>query len=312
MTYTIVDVTPDTPEWEQERRNSVGASEVAAVMGLSQWGTALTVYKAKHGAINDIDPLIAWLGHRDEPTIAEWVDRFSGLNVILKPGFMARSVEHPFLHATFDRLIDDTGLLIPAQLKTAHEFMAHKWDEGIPTEYRVQVQAEMCVADAPRALVVVRIGARDFRAIWEPRDDRFIQEHMLPALTEFWGRVQSSTPPPPQTVAEINEVWPSEAREIDLSAEAFDVLERITVLNSDLKVQEAERDALKVALAEYVQSADTLLFEGRKVATWKTQKGRQSFDAALFRTEHPDLAVEYTRQGADFRVLRATKAKDEK
>ena len=77
-----------------------------------------------------------------------------------------------------------------------------------------------------------------------------------------------------------------------------------------MKVQEEERDALKVALAAYVQDADTLLHEGRKVATWKTQKGRQSLDTATLRADHPDLVAAYTKQGADFRVLRATKVRE--
>lgn len=307
MSYTIVNVEPDTDAWIEERRRSLGASEVAAVMGLSKWSTPLSVYKAKHGAASDIDPLIAWLGHRDEPTIAEWIEKFSGLKLDLRMGCMARRDDFPMLHATFDRLTADG---IPVQLKTAHEFMSHKWDEGIPTEYRVQVQAEMFVADAPRALVVVRIGARDFRAIWEPRDDTFIRDHMLPAVADFWAGVEAGEPPAAHTVAEIAERWPSEPREVELSAEAFDVLERITVLTSDMKVQEEERDALKVALAAYVQDADTLLHEGRKVATWKTQKGRQSLDTATLRADHPDLVAAYTKQGADFRVLRATKVRE--
>lgn len=308
MSYTVVDVVPDTDEWLQERRSSVGASEVAAVMGLSQWATPLDVYKSKHGVDRPFDPLIALLGHEAERTLSRWLVELSGLNPDLSPGFMARSVEHPFIHATPDRMWGD----IPVQIKTAHEFTSHKWDEGIPTEYRVQVQTEMLVLGAPRALLVVQIGARDVRAIWEARDDRFINEHLIPTVTEFWGHVEAHEPPPPSTVAEIAEAYPSEAIEVELSDEAFDVLERITVLNSDIQAQEAERDALKVALAGYVETADTLFHGGQKVATWKSQKGRAGFDQKRFREDHPELAAEYVTQGAPFKVLRAIKPKEKK
>ena len=308
MSYTVVDVQPDTDEWLQERRSSVGASEVASVMGLSQWATPLDVYKSKHGVDRPFDPLIALLGHEAERTLSRWLVELSGLNPDLSPGFMARSVEHPFIHATPDRMWGD----IPVQIKTAHEFTSHKWDEGIPTEYRVQVQTEMLVLGAPRALLVVQIGARDVRAIWESRDDRFILEHLIPTVMEFWGRVEAHEPPPPSTVAEIAEAYPSEAIEVELSDEAFDVLERITVLNSDIQAQEAERDALKVALAGYVETADTLFHGGQKVATWKSQKGRAGFDQKRFREDHPELAAEYVTQGAPFKVLRAVKQKEKK
>lgn len=305
--YEVVEVAPDTNEWLEERRKSIGASEVAAVMGLSQWGTALTVYKAKQGAASDIDPLIAWLGHRDEPTIAEWIDRFSGLNLELRDGFMARRADAPWLHATFDRITADG---IPVQLKTAHEFMSHKWDEGIPTEYRVQVQAEMFVAGSPRALVVVRIGARDFRAIWETRDDQFIHEHMLPAVQTFWECVEAGVPPAPQTVTEAAELWPgASGAEVELSEAAFEALERRTVLLADIKAMQEEADALKLAAAEYVKDATELTYQGRLVYTFRPQKGRASLDTKQLAADHPELVAAYTKQGAGFRVLRHVKEK---
>ena len=72
--YEKINVTPDTPAWEKERRLSVGASEVAAVMGLSPYGaTPLDVYKHKHGVDRHFDPLLAWIGHQSEPIIEAWL-----------------------------------------------------------------------------------------------------------------------------------------------------------------------------------------------------------------------------------------------
>ena len=310
MSYRMIDVEPDTDAWLEERRKSIGASEVAAVMGLSPFNTALDIYKSKSGIDKHFDPLLAFVGHASEPIMHEWVEKFSGVPVKLEPAFMARSVAFPFLHASFDRVSNDP--FVTWQFKTASAWTGHKWDEGIPTDIRVQVQAEMLVAGTSRAAVVVWIGGREFRLFWEPRDDRFINEHLIPTVTEFWGRVEAHEPPPPSTVAEIAEAYPSEAIEVELSDEAFDVLERITVLNSDIQAQEAERDALKVALAGYVETADTLFHGGQKVATWKSQKGRAGFDQKRFREDHPELAAEYVTQGAPFKVLRAIKPKEKK
>lgn len=307
--YTVVYVTPDTPEWEQERRHSVGASEVAAVMGLSPYQTALDVYKTKHGTGASFDPLLSFVGHESEPIIHKWVEQFSGVDVTLKPAFMARSARWPFLHASFDRVSFDP--FTTWQFKTAHQYTGHKWDEGVPVPIRVQVQAEMAVAGTDKAAVVVWIGGREFRLYWEPRDERFITEQLVPQVATFWAGVQDSKPPLPQIVSEIPDVFPGEpGLETDLSDEAFDVLERITVLNSDIKTQSEERDALKVALAAYAKDAESLWHDGRKVATWKTQKGRAGFDMASFKAVHPGLAAEFTRQGAPFKVLRIVKEKN--
>lgn len=311
MTFTRVEVEPDTLEWEQERRSSVGASEVAAVLGLSPYSTALDVYKHKHGVDREFDPLLSFIGHESEAIIAKWVERYSGLDVRMDPAFMARSAEWPFLHASFDRV--SSGPFTTWQFKTAHHYTGHKWDEGIPTDIRVQVQAEMAVAGTQRAAVVVWIGGREFRLFWEPRDDRFIREHMIPALTEFWDGVQAGSAPMPSTLAENAEQFPTiSGKEIEASDAALEAIERRAVLLSDIQEQKAEADALQLVVANYMGDADSLTHEGRKVLTYKTQAGRASFDGKKFREEHPDLAAEYTKQGAPFRVMRTVKPKEAK
>ena len=305
--YTRIDVTPDTDRWLEERRASIGASEVAAVMRLSKWSTPLEVYKSKHGVDRDFDPLLGWIGHQSEVIIANWVHAFSGLDVQLEPAFMARSVEFPFLHASFDRVSENP--FTTWQFKTAHQYTGHHWDEGIPTDIRVQVQAEMVVAGTRKAAVVVWIGGREFRLFWEDRDDRFIHEHMLPALSAFWDDVQAGRAPAPSTLAENAELYPSEAAEVEASETAMEAVERRAVLLSDIQSMQEEADALKLVIANYMGSADTLTFEGRRVLTYKTQKGRESFDAAAFKAEHPDLANQYMKQGAPFKVMRTIQEK---
>lgn len=309
--YTTVNVTPDTPEWERERRKSVGASEVAAVMGLSPYGvTALDIYKHKLGVDRPFDPLLGWIGHQSEPIIEGWVHEFSGIDVQLQPGFMARSVDHPYLHASFDRVSPQP--FCTWQFKTAHHYAGHHWDEGVPTDIRVQVQAEMAVAGTPRAAVVVWIGGREFRLFWEPRDDRFINEHLIPTVRDFWdANVRAHVPPQPSTLAELNEVYITQEVQVEANDDALEAVERRAVLLSDIEAQQAEADALKLAIGNYMGTADTLTHNGRKVLTFKTQKGRQSFDAAALKRDHPDIALAYTSQGSPFRVMRTVKPKEQ-
>lgn len=307
MTYEVVKVTPDTDEWLEERRKSVGASEVAAVMGLSAYGvTPLDVYKSKHGVDREFDPVLGFIGHASEPIIHEWVERFSGLNVTLQPGFMARSVEHPFLHASFDRVGDG----FKAQFKTAHHYAGHHWDEGIPTDIRVQVQAEMAVSGDPRALVVVWIGGREFRHYWEPRDDKFISEHLIPAVEQFWrGNVTAGVAPEPSTVAELNEIPVEPGKSLEADDTVLEAIDRRAVLLSDAQSMTEEADALKVAIGQWLGDADTITKDGRNVLTYRYQKGRSGFDQKSFREVHPDLYNEFVTQGKPFRVMRTIKEK---
>jgi putative phage-type endonuclease len=308
MSYTLVDVEPDTPAWEEERRLSVGASEAAAVLGLSPYTTALDVYKQKQGIDKHFDPVLSFIGHQSEAIIHAWVERFSGVDVELMPGFMARSAGHPFVHASFDRV--SVMPFTTWQFKTAHHYAGHHWDEGIPVDIRVQVQTEMLVAGTDRAAVVVWIGGREFRLFWEPRDEKFIQEQLIPQLTVFWDNTRQGVPPKPANLAEVATVWPSEEREIEASDLALEAVERRTVLLADIQAQQAEADALKLVIAEYMEHADTLTHGGRRILTFKSQKGRTSFDRAALEVDHPEIVAKYTSIGAPFKVMRAVKTKE--
>jgi putative phage-type endonuclease len=307
--FTRVEVVPDTPAWEEERRNSIGASEVAAILGLSPYNTAGDVYRSKLGIDKHFDPVLSYIGHASESIVDGWITRFSGLDLDPKPGFMARSVEWPWLHASFDRVHEHP--MIPIQIKTASAWANHEWDEGVPTGIQVQVMTELAVSGAPRGLVVVWIGGREFRHYWLARDDRFIHDYLIPTTRDFWdANVRAKVDPPPMSLDEVNAL-PTEAAEVELSESAFETLERITVLNSDITAQDEERKALKVALAQYTGTADTLTYQGRKVATWRQQKGRVGFDKAGLAAEHPDILAKFTVQGEPFRVLRTTKQKEQ-
>lgn len=312
MSYTVVDVTPDTDEWLAERRASVGASEVAAVMGLSPFNTALDIYKSKSGIDKHFDPLLAFVGHASEPIMHEWVEKFSGVPVKLEPAFMARSVAFPFLHASFDRVSNDP--FVTWQFKTASAWNGHKWDEGIPTDIRVQVQAEMLVAGTSRAAVVVWIGGREFRLFWESRDDRFINDHMIPALTEFWGNLEQGIAPKPSTPGELAEAWPDESAVMDAPDVALEWIEKRAFLLASAKEMTEEADQIKQEIGEYMldKGVDTFTHQGRKLLTYKKQKGRESFDAAALKRDRPELVAEYTKQGADFLVMRTYKPKETK
>ena len=311
-TYRIIDVQPDTDEWLLERRKSIGASEIAAVMGMSPYSTALDVYKSKSGVDKHFDPLLSFIGHESEAIIAKWVEEFSGVPVKLEPAFMARSVEYPFLHASFDRVSSDP--FTTWQFKTAHQYTGHKWDEGIPTDIRVQVQAEMLVAGTDRAAVVVWIGGREFRLFWEMRDNKFIGEHMIPQLTQFWADLQAGVAPPPSNVAEMAEAWHDSGEEMEATEEMQEIIEQRAFLLASAKEMEEDANKLRDRLGQRMLEANVekLTVGGKTLLTYKRQLGRASFDQKRLREERPDIAAEYTTQGAPYMVMRTYKPKETK
>lgn len=315
MTYDVVDITPDTPEWEQERRNSIGASETAAILGLSKWSTPLAVYLSKMGKPSDFDPELSYVTHALEPVVKGWVERFHPEWGTVEPGFMARSTEHPHLHGSFDFiLVRPDGYREPLQVKTGHQNAKSSWDNGVPTEYLIQEQQEIYVFGSQSARLVVMHGGRTFDWYDIQRDEEFIQEHLIPKTKEFWEKhVLAEVAPEPTTISEVAEVYPSQAGTVIEGSETVaDAVSKREVLLSDAKALTEEADLLTLAIAQYMGEAETLTINGQPVVTYKTQAGRKNADIKLLESEYPEVAAAVIKQGNPFKVMRKATGKKDK
>lgn len=308
MTFDVIDVVPDTPRWEEERRKSLGASDIPAILSLSPYpnATPRNTWRAKMGRPSDFDPELSYTTHASEPVIQGWVQRFAAkkypqwatrIPARLEPGFMARSIEHPWLHATFDRISrDHTGSLVTWQFKTAHYYAGHHWDDGVPLDVQAQVQGEIAVADTAGAWVVIWIGGRDYRMFWIERDEDFIAQ--LLRIGEAWWseHVVAEVEPEPTSMTEIEAEKFNTGNMIDgdqrlLMAWYLDGLERSTYKAAEEKI-EAVKAAYKELLSQ--AKADGLTYGGKPLYTWKRSKDVISFDKAWFEAEHPELVERYT------------------
>jgi len=309
--YEIVDVTPDTPEWLEERRASLGASEVPGVLGLSQFQTPRSVYLSKHGIDQDFDHELAFFGHDAERTMTEWIHEFRPDLGAVHPGFMARSTRWPWLHASFDRLLqrpDGTGRFL--QIKSAHQFAASEWkDEGIPLWVQAQVQAEIAVSGDDGEYVGLILGGRKGQVKWVARDEDFIRDYLVPRTREFWeGNVLVHVEPAPSTIAELPASTPGVVAVAD--DEIADLAGLREVLLSDAKAMEEEAKEYQLRIGQYMGDAESLqLADGTPILTFKTQQGRRGVDIDRLETEHPDIAAELVTRGTPFRVMRMARAR---
>lgn len=311
MSYTLLpEFTVDSDEWHEARRSSLGASEVAAVLGLSKWQTPLSVYMAKQGVRNEIPENLAYFGRNMEPVIAGWIMHTRPDLGIVGPGFSARSDDWPWLAVSPDRIVSDNGKPIPVELKTSSAYSRADWESGVPLYYLAQVQAQIAVLDAPYGWLAVLHGGNDAELFRIERDEEFITQHLIPKTREFWeDYVTAGVPPEPSTIAEQALAWPTDpGSSVELPEAAWEAFERRTVLLSDARAMTAEADALAKVIGDYAQTAETLTYQGEPVATLKTQAGRRTVAVA----DVEKVAPELIKQGAPFKVLRAVKTKDTK
>ena len=102
----------DREEWLAKRRGFLGASDVAAVLGVSPWAGPLDVYLDKIHAVEMQESRAMRRGHAMEPVIADWYAEETGREIQNLGATCFQIHPHiPFLGATLDRLIvgDERG-----------------------------------------------------------------------------------------------------------------------------------------------------------------------------------------------------------
>ena len=147
-----------------QRKKGIGGSDIAAIIGVSQFKTALEVYLSKTTEQPEQQGEHLYWGHALENPI---IDRFiqdTGANVIRQPEMR----QHEWAIANADALIVDGAGNPQAilEIKTASAYKTKDWGsdgDNVPIEYIAQVQWYMEIFNVDYAHIAVLIGGRDYR-----------------------------------------------------------------------------------------------------------------------------------------------------
>ena len=175
-----------TKEQLQERRGYIGASEAAAVLGLSRWNTPLSIWADKTGKTQhpEDEKLYQWLGTELEEVVAK---RFT-----FETGKKVHKVNEPFIHkvhkflrCNIDRKVVGENAIL--QCKTCTPYKAKEWGGDIvPNEYIVQELHELACSGYDRAYIAVLIGNQDFKIKVVERDEKLIND-IINKEVHFWN-----------------------------------------------------------------------------------------------------------------------------
>lgn len=268
--------------WLAERRKGLGASDAAAVVGLSPWRSPLSVFLDKTGRL-PTPPMTTqqkW-GLLLEPVLAEAYAEETG-RTVFEPSPNLRHPEYSWMLANLDRL---TACGRVVELKTAGAFAGDEWGEPgtdqVPETYLVQVAHQMAVVDAAVADVAVLIGGQTFRIYTVERNDLLI-DRIIRIEASFWQRVQRDEPPPidwahPQTPALIEAMHAPTGESITLDEECLELAREFLRLGEETGQAQEARSILKARLLDRMAGASLgLLPDGSRITRKKVaRKGYQ-------------------------------------
>lgn len=176
-------------DWIAWRAGGIGASEIPAIMGESDFNTPLGIWELKTGRAKFEGNFATRRGTEAEPRIRALYELLNEKNM---PPCLAEHPTIPYLRASLDgyNLEEKRVLEIKYPSKEKHEMAKNG---TIPPCYYGQVQAQMFITGATCADYVSYDG-ENIAVVTVKPDPAYI-EKMLPVAEKFWKCVQTDTPP---------------------------------------------------------------------------------------------------------------------
>lgn len=293
-------------DWLNVRKQGIGSSDAATAVGLNPYQSALELWMIKTGRDQDLPKLDAdsmssplYWGNVLEPVVAEHYARKTGnkvrrINAVL---------QHPdpdktWMLANLDYTVagnDDVQIL---ECKTAGEFGARLWRDGVPDYYQCQVQHQLAVTGKQAADVCVLLCGQDLQVFRIERDEDVIAQ-LIELERAFWHYVETDTPPPADgsdsAATALQSLFPRDSgAALDFSEDAslcgdFDELLDLRDKLSRLGEREAK---LKQRIQQTMGDASKAVFPNGEVS-WKRSKDGTALNTKRLLSDKPELLTEY-------------------
>lgn len=266
-------------QWLMERSKGVGASEVAILLGLSQWASPFSLCAQKRGEIppgESDSEILEWGRYMEDPIARRYADRTGRKLKDLGRFTIMRSKRWPWLFATLDRVIVEvptegigadlypvaptmTGPA-PLEIKAATIYGYHNWDDGAPLHYQAQLQTQLAVTGWKWGSINPGMPTGKFYPPIDcERNEEFI-ELVVSTSRAFMDCVENGTWPPVDgseaTATALKTLFPKDSgATVDVPHEAAPWFAELTLAREQKKLADAHADECKNKIAALMQDA---------------------------------------------------------
>ncbi len=274
--------------WLAERRQGIGGSDIAAILGLSPWKTAVSVWLDKTGQKADEPPTMAMmLGTELEDLVARLYAQENGRKVHR----FTTMLHNGILLGNIDRLVIPEGKEMASFGKDIHtdtllecKTSRNDWTDGVPLYYQTQVQHYMGLAPKIQHADVACLFLgpnRHFETYRVERDDEVIAYQQLKA-EEFWMRyVENGEVPPPTNETDCKMLWArsNPGKTVEASAEIKAAVERLAALKAEASKLKADMEEIQSGICAAMGDGEILTdASGKPLVTWKSAKDTTKTD----------------------------------
>lgn len=310
----------DRRSWLAIRQSGIGSSDASAAIGLNPYKSQLELWLEKTGrSTTDLEPQgddkltspLHW-GQVLEPIVAEHYAQHTGFKV-QRVNAILQHVDHPWMLANLDREIISNSQVQLLECKTAGQFGAKLWKDGVPEYVQIQVMHQLAVTGQQAADVAVLIAGHELQIHRIERDESMIQQ-LIQLEQQFWDCVENDTPPPADGSDSADKALRllfshdnGEAihyLETDPLSQTFAQLQTTRAQLDELTQDEARlRHKIQQSMGETSQAT----FPTGKV-TWRLSKNSTRLDSKKLQTDFPKLCAPYLKETAGSRRFVLSKA----
>ena len=294
-----------TKEILESRKNGIGGSDVAAILGVSRYKTAAEVWleKTKPEEVVPVENEYIYWGNRLEKVVAEEYQKRSGY-VLEEPTETFKDEVYPFLLANPDRLIigkteRGTGIL---ECKTCSAYKSSEWGEegtdSIPTEYLLQIAHYRYILKVDFVDLAVLVGGNSYRRYTYVRNEK-LENKMREKLSIFWTEnVMKNIPPEPKNRRDVESLFArsDDEKMIEANTELEDALKKIAELkNSESEIEEKIKALTDDVCVMMKDASSVINRDGEKICTWRSVCSKR-FDTTLFKKKEPNLYSNFLKE----------------
>lgn len=292
------------------RQKYIGASDFAAILGLSPWKTWADVVAEKQGRLEPAPQNVMMnAGNRFETGVLDQAEEVFG--PLIRNQFRVFREDGVPIGSNCDAVL--LAKDCPVEGKTAGLFgpLREEWGadgtDEIPDMYLVQVQAQILCCRSDVAYLMAFIGGRGFADFTIQRNEPLLKV-MQDRAAETWKHVMAGTLPDASLLSlEVCKRFRrTPSKTISIPA---DFKTEFDGAKAALEAAETAMDSAKQKILTAISAgaAEAGEIEGVGAFTFLEQS-RAGFDSKRMKAENPDLAAKYETESR-FRVLRFKKSK---
>lgn len=230
---------------QTSRRDFIGGSDIAAIIGVSPWKDLYTLWLEKTGRKEPdaVNPYMQW-GIDHEDMAREAFIRESKI-VVSKPSDSIAHEKYDYCRASLDGITFDGEIIYEGKCPTGNKTMELAKAGKIEDHYMAQIQWYLMITKAQKAMFHVWKGNEKWKeeeqVIIEVLPNKEFQAQLLDAAIKFWDLVK-------------NDIEPEKPEDKYLAIETptfIALSEKWKQVNAKLKqVQKEEKEAKEALLAE--------------------------------------------------------------